>query len=210
MKDRRPPLIVALLPAAVLAGALLGAWGRHGEPRPTTSPMGGPALNLRGARLAALNLAGADLRYSCLAGADLRHANLRDAQLWVTDLSHADLTAAILLRAQLQEADLRRAILVRANLCGADLRGSHLDDASVQGARYDIRTQWPVSFETARARSDPGPRGRMNASFMGGHARCPAHPRVASRFPLPQPLRPSACSPLARVRAVSEVSLTIV
>jgi uncharacterized protein YjbI with pentapeptide repeats len=147
MRDRRPPLIVALLPAAVLAGALLGSWGRHEDRRPTTSPMGGPALNLRGARLAAMNLAGADLRYSCLAGADLRHANLRDAQLWVTDLSHADLTAATLLRTELQEADLRCAILARANLCGADLRGSHLDGANLHGTRYDIRTQWPVSFE---------------------------------------------------------------
>jgi uncharacterized protein YjbI with pentapeptide repeats len=147
MKDRRPPLIVALLPAAVLMGALLGSWGRHGDRRPTTSPMGGPALNLRGARLAAMNLAGADLRYSCLAGADLRHANLRDAQLWVTDLSHADLTAATLLRTQFQEADLRRAILVRANLCGADLRGSRLAGANLHGARYDIRTQWPVGFD---------------------------------------------------------------
>jgi uncharacterized protein YjbI with pentapeptide repeats len=159
MKDRRPPLIVALLPAAVLLGALLGSWGRHGVPRATTSPMGGPALNLRGARLAALNLAGADLRYSCLAGADLRQANLRDAQLWVTDLSHANLTGAILVRTQFQEADLRGALLARANLCGADLRGSRLDGANLHGARYDSKTQWPTGFDPhARGAIRAGPR----------------------------------------------------
>jgi uncharacterized protein YjbI with pentapeptide repeats len=150
MRDQRPPLIVLLLPAAVLAGAWLGSWRRQGDAVRTATLMGSRAPSLRGAHFAARNLAGSDLRYTCLAGADLRHTDLRDAQLCVTDLTHADLTAAILLRAQLREADLRRAILVRANLCGADLRDSHLDGTSVHGARYDIRTLWPVSFDPAR------------------------------------------------------------
>jgi uncharacterized protein YjbI with pentapeptide repeats len=150
MKCRRSLLVVAWLSAAVLVGELLGHARRPGDFFEDASLRGSRAPSLRGAQLAARDLARTDLRYTCLADADLRHANLRDAQLCVTDLTHADLTAATLLRAQLQEANLRRAILVRANLCGANLRSSLLDGVSLEGARYDIRTQWPTGFDPGR------------------------------------------------------------
>jgi uncharacterized protein YjbI with pentapeptide repeats len=82
MRDRRPPLIVAVLPAAVLAGALVGYWrrpvARLSPPVPPPS-LAGAALfgkDLRGAVLA-----GADLRGADLTGKDLRGANLTGAWL---------------------------------------------------------------------------------------------------------------------------------
>lgn len=82
MKDRRLPWIILLLPAAVLGRGVLGSWGRHGVPFRRMSAMASPAVNLRGAQLAALNLAGADLRYSCPASARLQSVRYDSRTQW--------------------------------------------------------------------------------------------------------------------------------
>jgi uncharacterized protein YjbI with pentapeptide repeats len=159
MRRRTQALTVAILPAAVLAGALLGYCQRTSDRTGRAllllgaGGMGGPpGRHLRGADLPNINLAGRDLSCDYLADANLNGANLSD-----TNLTHADLTGASLCDANLSRANLHgahlagarllRSILWAAHLEEADLQGAILGRADLHGALYDRGTRWPAGFD---------------------------------------------------------------
>jgi uncharacterized protein YjbI with pentapeptide repeats len=164
MRRWRQFLTFAILPAAVLAGALLGYCQRTSDRTSRAllllgaGGMGGPpGRHLRGANLPNINLAGRDLSCDFLTDANLNGANLSD-----TNLTHADLTGATLCDATLARANLHGAHLAGANLQrsilwtahleeadlqGADLQGAILDHADLHGALYDRATRWSAGFD---------------------------------------------------------------
>lgn len=96
----------------------------------------------RGARFV-----GADLTFSDFKHADLRGVDFTCACLCLADLSRSDLRGANLSGADLLKADLRLADLREARLSGAYLR-----DACLEGARFNARTELPISLEEALLR----------------------------------------------------------
>jgi uncharacterized protein YjbI with pentapeptide repeats len=130
------------------------------------SPRVGPLQQahwLTGKDLRKARLRGADLRRAHLRGANLLGNNLSGATLSGADLSGANLSARLkgakLCRANLEGADLFEADLQQADLTGANLKGALLEGANLtqaklertqlQGAQYDIHTQWPAGFQPA-------------------------------------------------------------
>ena len=120
-------------------------------------------LNIENAILPRLSLGGADLleanfKNASLPGADLSHTNLTKAELSGINLSQANVGYAVLAQANLagaqlyqtniEGADLQYANLRDANLSGAHLQGvKHLERATLRGAVYDAKTQFPEGFQ---------------------------------------------------------------
>jgi Pentapeptide repeats (8 copies) len=108
-------------------------------------------IYLRGANLVGMNCARANFRHAvlheadmegaCLKGADLTDADLREAHL-----PGADLVDAILIDANLWAANLLSADLTNADLCGTILESATMVGVILEGARYDLGTQWPYRF----------------------------------------------------------------
>jgi lactoylglutathione lyase len=112
--------------------------------------------NLQGAELSAADLAGAVLKRADLSAANLAGANLEsstliaavltDANLAAANLAGCDLTGCDLVGARLTGANLAGADLSRSDLRGADFSHGSLEDATVVGAVFDEKTQFPELF----------------------------------------------------------------
>lgn len=114
--------------------------------------------NLEGAFLRKANLSGAFLENAKLARADLRMTDLSTAYLIGADISYADLRGADLRGADLREADLRGAhlskgavrtfkIIQNGELRNEDFPEDSVSEANLNGAKYDMKTIWPVGFD---------------------------------------------------------------
>ena len=89
-------------------------------------------------------------------GANLRNANFSDANLERSDLSKSNLKNANFLRANLQ----------CAKLCGVDLRDTtNLITSNLEGATYDIETEFPPGLDTKEKRDKKGMRGKGNFPY---------------------------------------------
>lgn len=133
--------------------------------------------NLSDAYLFKANLQQANLNFTNLDGAYLREANLNYASFKETRLSQRtileekwrivweiinghlinnqidrlDLSKAYFVGIDFQEANLKYANLRDANLCAANLSKVQLEKADLQGAFYNLYTQFPVNFNPKKA-----------------------------------------------------------
>jgi uncharacterized protein YjbI with pentapeptide repeats len=159
MRARRTAGAVALVAAALLAGALVRQHDRgedHG--RRCTD---GRAPDLAGRTVTAIDLDGRPMRCvnlerstvdgpvgaANLSGANLHRATLRDSALTDVDLSGADLTLS-----NAHAAEFTAVLLVKADLGGADLRGSTLTDVGLQHAHLKDANLHAASFVRADLR----------------------------------------------------------
>ncbi len=108
--------------------------------------LGACDLGLHGAVLQGADMSHTTLTVVDLSDADLREANLDGALLYMVDLSGADLRES-----QLNFESWGRVLMMEADLRGADLRGADLGLSIVymDGAKYDVSTRWPQSFDPA-------------------------------------------------------------
>lgn len=103
------------------------------------------------------DFAGKDLVNARFAGSDLSCSNFRRAKLASADFSNADLCQASMINADLKGANFEGADLSFADLRFTDLRGANLHnvrfvDVDIKGARFDRKTNLPISRDEAESR----------------------------------------------------------
>jgi uncharacterized protein YjbI with pentapeptide repeats len=135
--------------------------------------------NLSDAYLFKANLQQANLNFANLDGAYLREANLNYVSFKETYLSprtileqkwrivweiindrfvdnqldRIDLSKAYFIGIDFQQLNLKNANLSHANLCAANLSNVQLDKADLQGAFYNLSTQFPPNFDPKKAKA---------------------------------------------------------